>query len=181
VATFREAKNNNEKLTMVTSYDYSMAKLVDGAGIDGILVGDSLGMVTLGYDDTLSVTVDDMVHHTKAVSRGAKNALIVADLPFLSYHVNTEETIRNAGRLIQEGHAHAVKLEGGYDVLDKVETIVKAQIPVMGHIGLTPQSINAFGGFKVQAETPTAKADGVLRYYIDFFNTLTILNIVTTH
>lgn len=153
VATFREAKNNKEKLTMITSYDYSMAKLVDDAGIDGILVGDSLGMVTLGYDDTLSVTVDDMVHHTKAVSRGTKNALIVADLPFLSYHVNTENTIRNAGRLIQEGHAHAVKLEGGYDVLDKVKAIVKAQIPVMGHIGLTPQSIHAFGGFKVQGKS----------------------------
>lgn len=152
VSTFREAKNNNEKLAMVTSYDYSMARLVDEAGIDGILVGDSLGMVTLGYDDTLPVTVDDMVHHTKAVSRGAKNALIVADMPFLSYHVNADETVKNAGRLIQEGNAHAVKLEGGYEILDKVEAILKAQIPVMGHIGLTPQSVNAFGGFKVQGK-----------------------------
>lgn len=152
VATFKEAKNN-EKLSMVTSYDYSMAKLVDEAGIDGILVGDSLGMVTLGYEDTLPVTVDDMVHHTKAVTRGAKNALVVADMPFLSYHVNIEDTIRNAGRLIQEGNAHAVKLEGGREVLDKIEAIIKAQIPVMGHIGLTPQSINMFGGFKVQGKT----------------------------
>ncbi len=152
VSTFRDAKNNNEKLTMVTSYDYSMAKLVDEAGIDGILVGDSLGMVTLGYDDTLSVTIDDMVHHTKAVSRGAKNSLIVADMPFLSYHINTDETIRNAGKLIQEGQAHAVKLEGGYNILDKIKAIIKAQIPVMGHIGLTPQSINVFGGFKIQGK-----------------------------
>lgn len=153
VATFKDAKNNNEKLSMVTSYDYSMAKLVDEAGIDGILVGDSLGMVTLGYENTLAVTIDDMIHHTKAVSRGAKNALIVADMPFLSYHISIEESIKNAGRLIKEGNAHAVKLEGGYEILDKVEAIVKAQIPVMGHIGLTPQSINMFGGFKVQGKT----------------------------
>ncbi|WP_416198918.1 MAG: 3-methyl-2-oxobutanoate hydroxymethyltransferase [Sporanaerobacter sp.] len=153
VATFKDAKNNNEKLSMVTSYDYSMAKLVDEAGIDGILVGDSLGMVTLGYENTLAVTIDDMIHHTKAVSRGAKNALIVADMPFLSYHISIEESIKNAGRLIKEGNAHAVKLEGGYEILDKVEAIIKAQIPVMGHIGLTPQSINMFGGFKVQGKT----------------------------
>lgn len=153
VATFKDAKNNNEKLSMVTSYDYSMAKLVDEAGIDGILVGDSLGMVTLGYENTLAVTVDDMIHHTKAVSRGAKNALIVADMPFLSYHISIEESIKNAGRLIKEGNAHCVKLEGGIEIIDKVEAIIKAQIPVMAHIGLTPQSINMFGGFKVQGKT----------------------------
>lgn len=153
VATFKEAKINNEKLSMVTAYDYSMAKLVDEGGIDGILVGDSLGMVTLGYENTLAVTIDDMIHHTKAVSRGANNALVVADMPFLSYHISIEESIKNAGRLIKEGNAHAVKLEGGRDVIDKVEGIVKAQIPVMGHIGLTPQSINMFGGFKVQGKT----------------------------
>ncbi|WP_132994897.1 3-methyl-2-oxobutanoate hydroxymethyltransferase [Sporanaerobacter acetigenes] len=153
VSTFKDAKNNNEKLSMVTSYDYSMAKLVDEAGIDGILVGDSLGMVTLGYENTLSVTIDDMIHHTKAVSRGAKNALIVADMPFLSYHISIEESIKNAGRLIKEGNAHCVKLEGGIEIIDKVEAIIKAQIPVMGHIGLTPQSINMFGGFKVQGKT----------------------------
>ncbi|NLV77572.1 MAG: 3-methyl-2-oxobutanoate hydroxymethyltransferase [Tissierellia bacterium] len=153
VATFKEAKINNKKLSMVTAYDYSMAKLVDEGGIDGILVGDSLGMVTLGYENTLAVTIDDMIHHTKAVSRGANNALVVADMPFLSYHISIEESIKNAGRLIKEGDAHAVKLEGGRDVIDKVEGIVKAQIPVMGHIGLTPQSINMFGGFKVQGKT----------------------------
>lgn len=153
VATFKEAKINNKKLSMVTAYDYSMAKLVDEGGIDGILVGDSLGMVTLGYENTLAVTIDDMIHHTKAVSRGANNALVVADMPFLSYHISIEESIKNAGRLIKEGNAHAVKLEGGRDVIDKVEGIVKAQIPVMGHIGLTPQSINMFGGFKVQGKT----------------------------
>ncbi|NLL69725.1 MAG: 3-methyl-2-oxobutanoate hydroxymethyltransferase [Epulopiscium sp.] len=153
VATFKNAKIKNEKLTMVTSYDYSMARIVDEAGIDGILVGDSVGMVTLGYDNTLAVTMDDMVHHTKAVSRGAKNALIVADMPFMSYHVNIEDSIKNAGRLIKEGKAHCVKLEGGSDILDKIEGIIKAQIPVMGHIGLTPQSINMFGGFKVQGKT----------------------------
>lgn len=153
VATFKEAKINNEKLSMVTAYDYSMAKLVDEGGIDGILVGDSLGMVTLGYENTLAVTIDDMIHHTKAVSRGANNALVVADMPFLSYHISIEESIKNAGRLIKEGNAHAVKLEGGRDVIDKLEGIVKAQIPVMGHIGLTPQSVNMFGGFKVQGKT----------------------------
>lgn len=153
VATFKEAKINNKKLSMVTAYDYSMAKLVDEGGIDGILVGDSLGMVTLGYENTLAVTIDDMIHHTKAVSRGANNALVVADMPFLSYHISIEESIKNAGRLIKEGNAHAVKLEEGRDVIDKIEGIVKAQIPVMGHIGLTPQSINMFGGFKVQGKT----------------------------
>ncbi|KRQ86741.1 3-methyl-2-oxobutanoate hydroxymethyltransferase [Caloramator mitchellensis] len=153
VATFKEAKEKGKKLTMLTAYDYSTAKLVDEAGIDGILVGDSLGMVALGYENTLSVTVDDMVHHIKAVSRGAKNALIVGDMPFLSYHVSIEESIRNAGRLVQEGGCHAVKLEGGLDVLDKVKAIIKAQIPVMGHIGLTPQSVNMLGGFKVQGKS----------------------------
>ncbi|RBP42733.1 3-methyl-2-oxobutanoate hydroxymethyltransferase [Garciella nitratireducens] len=152
VSTFKKAKNN-QKLSMVTSYDYSMTKILDQAGIDGILVGDSLGMVALGYENTLSVTIEDMVHHTKAVARGAKNALIVSDMPFLSYHINREDTIKNAGRLIQEGNAHAVKVEGGREILDKVEALIKAQIPVMGHLGLTPQSINMFGGFKVQGKS----------------------------
>jgi len=153
VASFKEAKQKGQRLTMLTAYDYSMAKLIDEAGIDGILVGDSLGMVALGYENTLSVTVDDMVHHIKAVARGAKNALIVGDMPFLSYHISIEESIKNAGRLIQEGGCHAVKLEGGIEVLDKVKAIIKAQIPVMGHIGLTPQSVNMLGGFKVQGKT----------------------------
>ncbi|MCX7885510.1 MAG: 3-methyl-2-oxobutanoate hydroxymethyltransferase [Caloramator sp.] len=153
VATFKEAKENGIKLTMLTAYDYSFAKLVDDAGIDGILVGDSLGMVALGYENTLFVTIDDMIHHIKAVRRGAKNALIVGDMPFLSYHISVEDSIKNAGRLIQEGGCHAVKLEGGIEVLDKVKAIIRAQIPVMGHIGLTPQSVNMLGGFKVQGKS----------------------------
>ncbi|HEX3010506.1 MAG TPA: 3-methyl-2-oxobutanoate hydroxymethyltransferase [Syntrophomonadaceae bacterium] len=145
-------KQNNQKITMITSYDYSMASLVDEAGIDMILVGDSLGNVTLGYDTTLPVTMDDMVHHTRAVSRAAKNALVVADMPFLSYHISVEEAVRNAGRLIQEGGAQAVKLEGGEERLPVVKAILDAEIPIVGHIGLTPQSVNQFGGFKVQGK-----------------------------
>ncbi|MBK5243870.1 MAG: 3-methyl-2-oxobutanoate hydroxymethyltransferase [Eubacteriaceae bacterium] len=152
VSSFLTAKGNKEKITMLTAYDYSMAKIVDGAGIDAILVGDSLGMVVQGYESTLEVTMDDMVYHCKAVARGTESALIVGDMPFLSYHISEEEAVRNAGRLIQEGKAHAVKLEGGVDMADKVRAIVKAQIPVMGHIGLTPQSVNVFGGFKVQGK-----------------------------
>ena len=154
--TFREAKIRNEKLTMLTAYDYSMAKLIDGAGINGILVGDSLGMVCLGYEDTLSVTMEDIIHHTKAVSRGAKNSLIVADMPFMSYQTSVYDAVVNAGRLIKEGRAQVVKLEGGIEVCDKIEAIVKASIPVMAHIGLTPQSVNAFGGFKVQGKSEEA-------------------------
>ncbi|WP_242941968.1 3-methyl-2-oxobutanoate hydroxymethyltransferase [Desulfonispora thiosulfatigenes] len=135
---------------MLTAYDYSTAKLLDSAGVDALLVGDSLGMVMLGYDTTLQVTVDDIIHHTKAVTKGVKRSLVVADMPFLSYHVNIEDSIRNAGRLIQEGNAEAVKLEGGREIEDKIKAIINAQIPVMGHLGLTPQSINALGGFKVQ-------------------------------
>ncbi|MCR4435529.1 MAG: 3-methyl-2-oxobutanoate hydroxymethyltransferase [Clostridiales bacterium] len=150
---FREAKSQGKKLTMLTAYDYSMAKLVDEAGVDGILVGDSLGMVMLGYENTLQVTVEDIIHHTRAVARGSKNSLIVADMPFLSYHVSVEESIRNAGKMIQEGMAHAVKLEGGAEVADQIRGIIKAQIPVMGHLGLTPQSVNMFGGFKVYGKT----------------------------
>lgn len=152
VRSFWEMKKNNEKITMLTAYDYSTAKLLDEAGINSLLVGDSLGMVVLGYENTLQVTVDDIIHHCKAVSRGAKNSLIVGDMPFLSYHISIEDTIRNAGRIIQEGNAHCVKLEGGKDVIDKVEALIKAQIPVMGHIGLTPQSVNMFGGFTVQGK-----------------------------
>lgn len=150
VATFIESKAANKKITMLTAYDYSMAKLADSCDIDGILVGDSLGMVCLGYKNTLSVTMEDMIHHTKAVSRGTRNALLVADMPFMSYHASLYDAIKNAGRLVQEGRAEAVKLEGGVGVVRQVRAIVKAQIPVMGHIGLTPQSVNMFGGFKVQ-------------------------------
>jgi 3-methyl-2-oxobutanoate hydroxymethyltransferase len=156
VVTFKKAKEMNEKLTMLTAYDYSTAKLIDNSGINGILVGDSLGMVCLGYEDTLSVTMEDMIHHTKAVSRGVKNALVVADMPFMSYHTSVYDAVVNAGRLIKEGRAHAIKLEGGVEVYDKIEAVVKASIPVMAHIGLTPQSVNAFGGFKVQGKDEQA-------------------------
>ena len=154
--TFKQAKERNEKLTMLTAYDYSTAKIIDEAGINGILVGDSLGMVCLGYEDTLSVTMEDMIHHTKAVARGAKNTLVVADMPFMSYQTSVYDAVVNAGRLIKEGRAHVVKLEGGVEVCDKIEAIVKASIPVMAHIGLTPQSVNAFGGFKVQGKDEEA-------------------------
>lgn len=156
VVTFKEAKESNEKLTMLTAYDYSTAKLIDSCGINGILVGDSLGMVCLGYEDTLSVTMEDMIHHTKAVSRGCTNTLIVADMPFMSYQTSTYDAVVNAGRLIKEGRAHAVKLEGGVEVFNQIQEIVKSSIPVMGHIGLTPQSVNAFGGFKVQGRDELA-------------------------
>ena len=156
VISFKQAKEKNDKLTMLTAYDYSTAKLIDNAEINGILVGDSLGMVCLGYEDTLSVTMEDMIHHTKAVSRGIKNTLVVADMPFMSYQTSVYDAVVNAGRLIKEGRAHAVKLEGGLEVCDKIEAIVKASIPVMAHIGLTPQSINAIGGFKVQGKDEEA-------------------------
>jgi 3-methyl-2-oxobutanoate hydroxymethyltransferase len=156
VATFRQAKADGRKLAMLTAYDYSTAKLEDQAGIDGILVGDSLGNVMLGYDDTLSVTMEDMIHHSAAVARGTENALVVCDMPFLSYEVSVEEAVRNAGRLLKEGRANCVKLEGGQEVCPQVAAIVAAGIPVMGHLGLTPQSINAFGGFKVQGKTEAA-------------------------
>lgn len=152
VSTFEEMKKSGEKITMLTAYDYSTAKLLDKAGVDSILVGDSLGMVMLGYENTLQVTMDDMIHHTKAVSRGVKDAMIIGDMPFMSYHVSVEQAVRNAGRFIQEGRAHAVKLEGASNVLPQIEGIVAAQIPVIGHIGLTPQSVNVFGGFKVQGK-----------------------------
>jgi 3-methyl-2-oxobutanoate hydroxymethyltransferase len=151
-ASLKEKQLKNEKITMLTAYDYSMAAMVDAAGIDMILVGDSLGMVTLGYENTLAVTMDEMVHHTKAVVRGCKNAMVVADMPFLSYHISIQEAVRNAGRFVQEAGAHAVKLEGGQERIPVVKAILDAQIPVMAHIGLTPQSVNAFGGFKVQGK-----------------------------
>ncbi len=156
VATFAQAKAEGRKLSMLTAYDYSTAKLEDEAGIDGILVGDSLGNVVLGYEDTLSVTMEDMIHHSAAVARGAKNALIVCDMPFMSYEVSVEQAVTNAGRLLKEGRANCVKLEGGREVCPQVAAIVAAGIPVMGHVGLTPQSINAFGGFKVQGKSEAA-------------------------
>ena len=156
VATFKSAKQNGEKLTMLTAYDYSTAKLIDEAGVDSILVGDSLGMVMLGYEDTVSVTMEDMLHHTKAVTRGAKNALVVADMPFMSYQTSVYDAVVNAGRLLKEGRAQAVKLEGGQEFCEHIAAIVKASIPVVAHIGMTPQSINAYGGFKVQGKSVEA-------------------------
>ena len=156
ILDFKKAKENNERISMLTAYDYSSAKLIDEAGIDAILIGDSLGMVSLGYEDTLSVTMEDMIHHTKAVARATKNALVVADLPFMSYQTSVYDAVYNAGRLIKEGRAHAVKLEGGIEMCDRIEVIVKSSIPVMAHIGLTPQSVNALGGFKVQGKDEKA-------------------------
>lgn len=152
VATLKEKKLAGEKVTMLTAYDYSTAKLMDNAGIEMLLVGDSLGNVILGYENTLSVTMEDMIHHTSAVARGAENAMVVADMPFMSYQTSVYDAVVNAGRLIKEGHAHAVKLEGGKSVCPQIKAITEASIPVVAHIGLTPQSVNAFGGFKVQGK-----------------------------
>lgn len=152
VTDLKNKKNNGQKITMLTGYDYSLASMIDAAGIDLILVGDSLGNVILGYEDTLPVTMEDMIHHTKAVVRGSKKAMVVGDMPFLSYHVTIEEAVRNAGRLIKEAGAQCVKLEGGQERVATIQAIINAQIPVMGHIGLTPQSVNQFGGFKVQGK-----------------------------
>ncbi|QUH31329.1 3-methyl-2-oxobutanoate hydroxymethyltransferase [Vallitalea guaymasensis] len=151
--TIRNKKKNNEIITMLTAYDYPTAAILDEAGIDIILVGDSLGMVILGYENTTEVTIEDMLHHVKAVSRGSKHSLIVADLPFLTYHTGKYEAVRNAGRLVQEGKANAVKLEGGTEVIKQTKAIINAGIPVMGHIGLTPQSINQLGGYYIQGKS----------------------------
>lgn len=153
VVTFKQAKENKEKLTMLTAYDYSTAKLMDESGINGILVGDSLGNVILGYEDTLSVTMEDMIHHGAAVARGVKNALVVVDMPFMSYQTSVYDALCNAGRLVKEAKAGAVKLEGGEKVCPQIKAIVDADIPVMAHLGLTPQSVNAFGGYKVQGKS----------------------------
>ena len=156
VVTFQQAKENGEKLTMLTAYDYSTAKLEDEAGVNSILVGDSLGNVMLGYEDTISVTMEDMIHHGAAVARGAKNALVIVDMPFMSYQTSVYDGVVNAGRLMKEARAGAVKLEGGEEVCPQIQAIVKAGIPVCAHVGLTPQSIHAFGGFKVQGKSEAA-------------------------
>ena len=153
VSTFLSMKQNGERLTEITSYDYTTAKLVEKAGINAILVGDSLGMTMMGYDTTLPVTMEDMIHHGAAVARGAKNALVVVDMPFMSYQSSAYDAVVNAGRLMKEARANAVKLEGGVEVADRIRAIVDCQIPVCAHIGLTPQGINALGGFKVQGKT----------------------------
>jgi 3-methyl-2-oxobutanoate hydroxymethyltransferase len=153
VSTLLKQKQSGEKITMLTAYDYTTAKIIDECGVNAILIGDSLGMVMLGYENTLPVTMEDMIHHTAAVSRGAENAFIVADMPFMSYQVSVHDAVVNAGRLIKEGGANAVKLEGGAEVCDRIRAIVDASIPVVAHLGLTPQSVNAFGGFKVQGKS----------------------------
>jgi len=146
-------KLRGEKIVMLTAYDYTTAKIVDRCGVPLILVGDSLGMVMLGYETTIPVTMEDILHHTKAVTRGAKNAFIIADMPFMTYHLSIEQALSNAARLVQEGGAQGVKLEGGVNVADKVRAITSAGIPVMGHIGFTPQYIYELGGFKAQGKT----------------------------
>lgn len=162
ITTFKKAKENKEKLTMLTAYDYSTAKLFDEAGVNSILVGDSLGNVMLGYEDTISVTMEDMIHHGAAVARGAKNALVVIDMPFMSYQTSVYDAVYNAGRLMKEGRAGAVKLEGGESVCPQIKAIVECGIPVVAHLGLTPQSVNAFGGFKVQGRDEDA-AERILK------------------
>lgn len=152
VLTLQKQKEQKDKIVMVTAYDYTTAKIMDESGVNTILVGDSLGMVMLGYEDTLSVTMEDMIHHSAAVARGTKNAFVVTDMPFMSYQTSVYDAVVNAGRLMKEGRANAVKLEGGMEFAPHIEAIVKASIPVVAHIGLTPQSVNAFGGFKVQGK-----------------------------
>jgi len=149
-------KKRGQKVTMMTAYDYTTARLVDEAGVDSILVGDSLGMTMLGYETTLQVTMDDMIHHTRAVVRGTKKALVIGDMPFLSYHTSADDAVRNAGRFIQEAGAKAVKLEGCKNVEGALKAILRAEIPVLGHLGLTPQSVNRLGGFKVQGRDEAA-------------------------
>jgi 3-methyl-2-oxobutanoate hydroxymethyltransferase len=155
-ADIRRKKAEGRPITMLTAYDYPTARLVDEAGVDIVLVGDSVGNVILGYDSTIPVTMADMLHHTRAVSRGVRRALVVGDMPFLSYHLERTEAVRNAGRFLQEAGAQAVKLEGGRDVAETVRTIVAAGIPVMGHLGLTPQSVHQLGGYRVQGRDEAA-------------------------
>ena len=152
IPTLLEWKKNKRKITALTAYDYSFARFLDETEIDIVLVGDSLGMVSLGYENTLPVTMADMIHHTRAVRRGIHRALVVGDMPFMSYQVSDQEAIQNAGRFIKEGGAEAVKLEGGAQVLDRVQALVQAGISVMGHVGLTPQSVHQLGGYKVQGK-----------------------------
>ena len=154
--TFRQKKERGEPISMLTAYDYPTALAMDQAGVDAILVGDSLAMVVLGYETTLPVTMEEMLHHARAVARGAKSALLIGDLPFMSYQVSVEEATRNAGRFLQQGGMDAVKLEGGRERADAVRSITSAGIPVMGHLGLTPQSVNQLGGFRAQGKTALA-------------------------
>jgi 3-methyl-2-oxobutanoate hydroxymethyltransferase len=157
VATILDKKRDSQKITMLTCYDYVMAKLISSQDIDMLLVGDSLGNVKLGHENTLPVTVDDMVYHTRAVKRGSAEVLIVTDMPFMSYESSIEEAVKNAGRIVKEGGAEAVKIEGGIEIEGQVKAIVNAKIPVVGHLGLTPQAINKFGGLRVQGRTQEAR------------------------
>lgn len=150
---FLKMKQNDEKIVMLTAYDYPSAKLAGQAGVDMILVGDSLGMVVLGYESTIPVTVDDMIHHTKAVKRGAPDTFVVTDMPFMSYHSSLEETMKNAAKIIQTGNADALKLEGADEVLEKISALTKAGVPIIAHLGLTPQSVGVLGGYKVQGKS----------------------------
>jgi 3-methyl-2-oxobutanoate hydroxymethyltransferase len=154
--TFRQKKERGEIITMLTAYDYPTAMAMDKAGVDSILVGDSLGMVVLGYENTLPVTMEEMLHHSRAVARGAMTALLIGDMPFMSYQVSVEEAVRNAGRFLAQGGMDAVKLEGGRERANAIRAITGAGIPVMGHIGLTPQSVNQLGGFRAQGKTAVA-------------------------
>ena len=162
ILTLQQRKQKQQKITMLTAYDYTTAKLMDDSGVDCLLVGDSLGMVMLGYESTVSVTMEDMIHHSKAVAKGAKNALVVTDLPFMSYHASVYDAVHNAGRLIQEGNAQVVKLEGGRAFCEHIKMIVQASIPVIAHIGLMPQSVLALGGYKVQGRDYQAAKNIIL-------------------
>jgi 3-methyl-2-oxobutanoate hydroxymethyltransferase len=152
IPQIKEKKNKGEKITMLTAYDFPMAKLIEEAGVDMVLVGDSVGNVVLGYDSTVPVTMDEMIHHAKAVRRGAPNTFLIGDMPFLSYQISDEEAVRNAGRFIKEAGCDAVKVEGGREVIDRIKAIIKAGIPVLGHLGLTPQTATMLGGLKVQGK-----------------------------
>jgi 3-methyl-2-oxobutanoate hydroxymethyltransferase len=156
ISTLLDMKRKGVKIAMLTAYDYPTARLAEEAGVDVILVGDSVGMTKLGYESTLPVTIDEMVHHTKAVKRGMSRALLVADMPYLSYEVDLKEAVRNAGRLLKEGGAHAVKVEGGMEVAATIKEFLKINVPVFGHLGLTPQAVNRLGGYKVQGRSPEA-------------------------
>jgi 3-methyl-2-oxobutanoate hydroxymethyltransferase len=162
---FQQKKDRGDPINMLTAYDYPTSLIMDRVGVDSILVGDSLGMVVLGYENTLRVTMEEMLHHCRAVARGAKYALLIGDMPFMSYQVSVEEAVRNAGRFLQEGGMDAVKLEGGRERADSIRSIISAGIPVVGHIGLTPQSVNLFGGFRAQGKTAVAAK----RLYEDAF------------
>ena len=153
VASLQALKQNHEKITMITAYDYTSAKILDKVGVDIILIGDSLAMVMLGLEDTLSLSMAEMIHHTKAVSRGVKNTFLIADLPFMSYQTSVYDAVKNAGKLIQKGRANAVKLEGGINFAPHIKAIFEAGIPVIAHIGLAPQFLNTLGGFKVQGKS----------------------------